>query len=42
MYVRTAFQSTVKGEMEKAVLFGAQFLKAPQAEFGESLGRCSR
>ena len=28
--------------MEKAVLFGAQFLEAPQAEFGESLGRCSR
>ena len=28
--------------MEKAVLFGAQFLEAPQAEFCESLGRCSR
>ena len=28
--------------VEKAVLFGAQFLEAPQAEFGESLGRCSR
>ena len=28
--------------MEKAVLFGAQFLEAPQAEFGESLGRCIR
>ena len=27
--------------MEKAVLFGAQFLEAPQAEFGESRGRCS-
>ena len=41
MYVRYGLIAFQKG-IEKAVLFGTQFLKAPQAEFGESLGRCSR
>ena len=39
VYVREVWHSRARSRekcMEKAVLFGAQLLEAPQAEFGES------